>query len=424
MGCEVYANGMTIACKVADGKTVAAMPDVCLSPPSPPAGPVPIPYPNTAMASDTTEGSKTVQIGGQEVMLKNKSYFKQSNGDEAATKSLGMGVVTHQIQGKVNFVNWSMDVKFEGENIPRHLDLTGHNEASDPPNTPPWPYADSMARGGADPCEKEKDREEKACKEYAPNKPGGRDACAESGLGKGQKPAGGYDVAFAMPSGTTENSQEALGAAHRADADECLRARRCKLQPYSPNKCCGGQTGHHLIEASALHDVGRGKPKTSKSGVVTPSIPLKGVSNYKEGEAPCICAEGVNQNTGTHGILHSFQSAENASAPVEVLEFANGAKQSEKVVTYAQAKENACQAVHKAFPYNGCSSECIKHQLDHYHNKCGINDSTKIKAVEEGKTDAAALEHAAADAEERAGGYLGDRFSEGSVIEGDYSWMD
>jgi hypothetical protein len=142
MGCEVYANGNTIACKAADGKTAAAMPDVCLSPPSPPAGPVPIPYPNTGLASDTTEGSKTVQINGQEVMLKNQSYFKQSSGDEAATKSLGMGVVTHQIQGKVNFINWSMDVKFEGQNVPRNLDLTGHNEASEPPNTPPWPYID------------------------------------------------------------------------------------------------------------------------------------------------------------------------------------------------------------------------------------------------------------------------------------------
>jgi hypothetical protein len=142
---------MSIACKVADGKTIAAMPDVCLSPPSPPAGPLPIPYPNTAMASDTTDGSKTVQIGAQEVMLKNKSTFKTSTGNEAATKSFGMGVVTHQIQGKANFVAWSMDVKFEGENVPRHLDLMGHNEASDPSDTPPWPYLDGMTLPASDP---------------------------------------------------------------------------------------------------------------------------------------------------------------------------------------------------------------------------------------------------------------------------------
>jgi hypothetical protein len=154
MGCAVYANGMSIACNVADGKTIAAMPDVCLSPPTPPAGPVPLPYPNTAMASDTDNGSKTVQIGGQEVMLKDQSTFKTSSGDEAATKSLGMGVVTHQIQGKANFVAWSMDVKFEGQNVPRHLDLMGHNEASQPPNTPPWPYLDGMTLPASDPvCE-------------------------------------------------------------------------------------------------------------------------------------------------------------------------------------------------------------------------------------------------------------------------------
>jgi hypothetical protein len=142
---------MSIACKAADGKTIAAMPDVCLSPPSPPAGPIPIPYPNTAAASDTTDGSKTVQICGQEVMLKDKSTFKTSTGNEAATKSFGMGVVTHQIQGKASFIAWSMDVKFESENIPRHLDLAGHNEGSKPDNTTPWPYLDStdLKSGGA-----------------------------------------------------------------------------------------------------------------------------------------------------------------------------------------------------------------------------------------------------------------------------------
>ena len=152
MGCEVYANGMSIACKAASGKSIAAMPDVCFTPPLTPATPpgVPIPYPNTGMASDTTDGSKTVQIGGQEVMLKNKSTFKTSTGDEAGSAPK-KGVVTSKIKGKLNFIAWSMDVKFEGENVPRHLDLMGHNEASDPPNTPPWPYLDGMTLPATDP---------------------------------------------------------------------------------------------------------------------------------------------------------------------------------------------------------------------------------------------------------------------------------
>ena len=97
MGTEVYANGREIACKASTGKTIADFPDTCLSPPTPPAGPVPIPYPNTAAASDTTNGSTTVMISGQEVMLKDQSTFKTSTGNEAATKSLGMGVITHTI---------------------------------------------------------------------------------------------------------------------------------------------------------------------------------------------------------------------------------------------------------------------------------------------------------------------------------------
>jgi hypothetical protein len=154
MANDVFANGREISCKAADGKSICAFPDVCLSPPSPPAGPVPIPYPNTGFATDTTSGSKTVKISGKEVMLKDKSYFKKSTGDEAATKSLGMGVVTHQLQGKVYFNSWSMNVKFEGENVVRHLDLTTHNHASQGPNTPPWPYSDSMSLPSADPnCE-------------------------------------------------------------------------------------------------------------------------------------------------------------------------------------------------------------------------------------------------------------------------------
>ena len=85
MGNNVFANGMEVSCKAADGKSIAAFPDVCFTPPENPATPpgVPIPYPNTAFAKDTTKGSKTVKISKKEVMLRNKSYFKTSTGDEA-----------------------------------------------------------------------------------------------------------------------------------------------------------------------------------------------------------------------------------------------------------------------------------------------------------------------------------------------------
>ncbi|HEY5909319.1 MAG TPA: DUF4150 domain-containing protein [Verrucomicrobiae bacterium] len=127
MSKNVFANGKEISAKKDDNKSICAMPDVCLSPPSPPAGPVPVPYPNTAQGSDTSDGSKTVKIGGDEAGLKDSSNYKKSSGDEAATKSLGMGVVTHTIQDKMKHAAWSMDVKFEGENVIRHMDMTTHN---------------------------------------------------------------------------------------------------------------------------------------------------------------------------------------------------------------------------------------------------------------------------------------------------------
>lgn len=131
MSNEVFANGNEIACKSGDGKVIAAFPDVCLSPPSPPAGPIPVPYPNTSFSKDMKSGSKSVKIDKKEVMLKDKSFYKTSPlGNEAATKTLGAGVVSHVITGKTYFVAWSMDVKFEGQNVDRHIDLTTSNHAS------------------------------------------------------------------------------------------------------------------------------------------------------------------------------------------------------------------------------------------------------------------------------------------------------
>jgi Toxin PAAR-like domain len=127
MSKNVFANGKGISAKKDDNKSIAAMPDVCNSPPSPPAGPVPIPYPNTAQASDTSDGSKTVMIGGGEVGMKNSSNYKKSTGDEAATKALGMNLTTHTIQGIMKHAAWSMDVKIEGANAIRHMDMTTHN---------------------------------------------------------------------------------------------------------------------------------------------------------------------------------------------------------------------------------------------------------------------------------------------------------
>ncbi len=146
MSNNVYANTNAIACKAGAGKVIACFPDVCLSPPSPPAGPIPVPYPDTSFSKDMQSGSTTVQINGKEVMLKDKSFYKTSPlGDEAATRSFGANVISHQITGKTYFAAWSMDVKFEGENVDRNLDLTTSNHASQAPPTAPMVEGEDIA---------------------------------------------------------------------------------------------------------------------------------------------------------------------------------------------------------------------------------------------------------------------------------------
>lgn len=132
MSSTVFANGRGISGKATANKSIAAFPDVCLSPPSPPAGPIPIPYPNTAMASDTADGSKTVKVQGKEAGLKNASNYSTSTGDEPATQSFGANVGSHKIKGLLKFAAWSFDVKFEGKNVLRLGDLTTHNHSNPP----------------------------------------------------------------------------------------------------------------------------------------------------------------------------------------------------------------------------------------------------------------------------------------------------
>lgn len=145
MANQVYANNMEVSCKAANGKSVAAFPDVCFTPPQTPATPpgVPIPYPNTGLASDTTNGSRSVKISKKEVMLKNKSYFKKSYGDEAGCAPK-KGIITSHNMGKVYFNAWSMNVRIEGENAVRMMDITTHNHGSFPGNSPTWPYLDKV----------------------------------------------------------------------------------------------------------------------------------------------------------------------------------------------------------------------------------------------------------------------------------------
>lgn len=142
MGVTVGVNAMSVVHAGSSGTTIA-FPDVCKTP-APPAPPVPIPYPNIAKSSDSAKTAKKVTADGNPVCVKD-SNFSTSTGDEAG--SIG-GIISSKTKGKAEFVNFSFDVKIEGKNVPRAMDLMLHNDK----NTAPVPVLQGpvIAFGGSE----------------------------------------------------------------------------------------------------------------------------------------------------------------------------------------------------------------------------------------------------------------------------------
>lgn len=135
MGSSVSVNGMSVV-HADSGGVSPSFPDVCKTPS--PGGPIPIPYPNIAKSSDTAKGTKKVKCDGKSVCVKD-SNFSTSVGDEAGMA--GGGVASNKTKGKAEFIGFSFDVKFEGKNVARALDLMLHNDK----NTPPFPVLQGPA---------------------------------------------------------------------------------------------------------------------------------------------------------------------------------------------------------------------------------------------------------------------------------------
>ena len=333
MSNHVYVNGMEVACKASTGKSIAAFPDVCFTPPQAPPTPmgVPLPYPNTAQASDTTDGSKTVSIINKEVMLKNKSYFKTSTGNEAGSAPK-KGLVTATNKGKAYFNSWSMDVKIEGENAVRHLDVTTHNHGSVPGNTAAWPFMASMAttKGAqTSKCAKENTKKKKAC------------------------------------AGATTKEE-------RCASPECREAMKCELQPYKTTTktgCCDGQTPHHIVEVHCFTPPAKRQAKTR----------LEGFERYDDNLAPCVCCDQSSRYKGDHGQMHAIQGmVERSHMDVEGPRSQLGGK--DDAWTYGAAKKAGLMAHSETFQGAGCSEACIEAQLDAYHNQCGIQNDSVVRA--------------------------------------------
>jgi len=176
-------------------------------------------------------------------MLKDKSFYKTSPlGDEAATKSFGGNVISHNITGKTFFVAWSMDVKFEGMNVDRHIDMTTSNHMSPPGGTGPGVAMGSASTATA--------AEKKACQDAKDKK---KEKCESPGvpaLMKGKKKIGSLTNVK-----MTAHLTKAEIQARIQGIDECLAARQDVT-----NKCFNGVTdAKHVKPEQDLKD---GKTKT------------------------------------------------------------------------------------------------------------------------------------------------------------------
>ncbi|HEY2852769.1 MAG TPA: DUF4150 domain-containing protein [Gemmatimonadaceae bacterium] len=122
MAQTTFVNFRGIAHKGSGGMSMV-FPDVCKTP-APPAPPVPIPYPNIGQDSDTSSGPTSVTTDGEMPMVKGAKYSK-SSGDEAGT--IG-GVASNVNMSECEYMLYSFDVKFEGNNVCRLGDQLFHNK--------------------------------------------------------------------------------------------------------------------------------------------------------------------------------------------------------------------------------------------------------------------------------------------------------
>lgn len=118
MAQTTFANSRGIVHKSSGGLSIV-FPDVCKLPNG-----VPVPFPNTGKASDTSKGPKTVFTDGQMPMVSDAQYSK-STGDEPGK---GGGVVSQVNRDVCEFVSYSFDVKFEDRNVCRLGDTLLQNK--------------------------------------------------------------------------------------------------------------------------------------------------------------------------------------------------------------------------------------------------------------------------------------------------------
>ncbi len=358
MANDVFANGREISCKKADGKSICAFPDVCMTPPECPATPpgVPVPYPNTGMAKDMTKGSKKVKISDNEIMLKNKSHFKKSMGDEAGSAAK-KGVVTSVNRGKVYFIAWSMDVKVEGKNAVRHLDMTTHNHASPIANSPPWPYMDSASLDNSkNPCNKSGDAQKI------------KDSCKNL-------PEDDYELG-------------------------CCDARKCMLVPWKPNKCCPKgegetqKTPHHIVPKSQFYEPSYANKSAEGrlGGALLTDVVKdengddKTIEKYSADKAPCICEEGTTHSgEDEHAEIHTETNVLTLAHPA-VEPYLSKTKRSINKKARWEVADSESTGAQATSEVTKCDKNCLEAQVRAGHQEMGIEANDKIRPTTAGRT--------------------------------------
>jgi hypothetical protein len=219
--------------------------------------------------------------------------------------------------GKVYFTMWSMDVKVEGENVVRMMDLTTHNHASMGPNTPPWMYLDEVAMPPLDhPCHKDIVKAQNECKNTKVVESKGRD-CSDS---------------------------------------DCAAAMECILVPKGKDKqfCCApDNTGDHLIEDHWIRPGGELLPDFKHLAEMKDGRYVKPYGPYDG--APTMCVNRSRYN-GKHGIAHGTRG-------VHESDFIG------KEFNYASAKTIALESHKDANPDANCTAGCIESQLDGFYGR-------------------------------------------------------
>jgi Domain of unknown function (DUF4150) len=288
-----------------------------------------------------------VKSSGQEIMLKEKSFFKQSTGDEAGSAPK-KNVITSKIKGKAYFIAWSMDVKVEGENVVRHMDMTTHNHGSKPAGAPPTLHAALQAMGKIPDCDLDASTVEQRCdpwsqKAKCPEKTEDAIQDAEDARLTAKNTHGERSKAYLDANAKVRELYK--GYAVEIESNDCRRALRCVMIPYGQidKVKCKKQTGDHIVENATVND----HPK------------------YKINQAPTALVEGPSYHIGTHGLGHDRRT--------------QAAKKSKGKFTVQKSADLGADEHCKVFPLAECNPECVSKQLVAGHTAMGMSADDSAK---------------------------------------------